>query len=841
MAHWTFSMAWRDSRGSRRRMILFVASMVLGVAALVAINSFGANLRSAIDEQAKALLGADMSVESGRPFADSVEVMIRDIGGDQSRRISFNSMALFPRVNGTRLSTIRAQDGVYPWYGEVETDPPSAVNGWVERGEALVDRTLMQQFELVTGDTVRVGGKDYRIAGALLQTPRESSGAGLFSPRVYVPLAGLDSTLFSFGSQADYEVYFRFNDGRDFEALADSIRPGLREARIGVDTIQEERDNWDSALTNLYRFLSLVGFIALLLGSLGVASAVHVYIRQRIDTVATLRCFGASGFETLSIYAMQALGMGMVGAAGGALLGVAVQLAVPSVLADALPVDVSFAISWPAVLLGAGIGVGVTVLFALLPLLAVRKISPLRAIRSQVDESAQGDTDAFTWAIRVLVAVGVVLFSILQAPTAMFGLAYAAAIAVVFGALALLARLLILGVKRLRNPALPYVVRQGLANLHRPNNQTLLLTLALGLGTFLIGTMLVTEQTLLSQVDLAGREGSANLVLFDIQSDQTAGVLEELSGAGVDVVDQVPMVTMRIESINGRTTLDIRNDSTRQGPRWPLTREYRSSYRDHLTVSETLVEGQFTTVSSRDADAVPISAERDVAADLGVVLGDTLVWNVQGIPVTTVIGSIREVDWRRIQTNFFFVFPSGVLEDAPQFMVVLGNAPTQTNSASAQAAVVRRYPNVSAIDVSLVLTVFEAIFSRIEFVIRFMALFSILTGFVVLFGAVVISRIQRISETVLLKTLGASQWQVIRIMLVEYVALGALASLTGLGLAIASGWALAFFVFKTPFTTGGPAMLWIVAGVVGLVVLIGLVSSRGVYQKHALEVLRSEA
>lgn len=840
MIKWILEMAWRDSRGSRRRMVLFVGSMVLGVAALVAINSFGANLRDAIDEQAKTLLGADLSLESDNAFPDSVEVLIGELGGEQSRQNSFSSMARFPSADGVRLSTIRAQDGIYPWYGEVETDPPSAADTWHRNGEALVDQTLMRQFALAPGDSVYVGRVGYEIAGTLLQTPRESGAAGLFSPRIYVPIARIDSTLLGFGSQAEYEIYFRFDDDRDVEALADSLRPLLRPARIGVDSVMEERDNWDRNLTNLYRFLSLVGFIALLLGSLGVASSVHVYIRQRLDTVATLRCFGASARATLSVYAIQALGMGLIGALGGVLVGVGIQLAVPRVLADALPVDVSFALAPGAIILGAGIGVGVTVLFALLPLLSVRRISPLRAIRSQVDHDEDQRADWITWVIRGIVATGIVIFAIVQAPSLEFGLGYSAAIAIVFGALALLARLMIWVVKRVRRQALPYVVRQGLANLHRPNNQTLLLTLALGLGTFLIGTMLVTERTLLAQVDLSGRAGAANLVFFDIQSDQMAGVLETLDESGVPVLEEVPIVTMRMESVKGRTVAEIRRDSTREGPRWPFTREYRSTYRAGLTASERLLEGTMTDSVGVD-EVVPVSVERDLAADLDVAVGDTIVWNVQGVSIPSVIGSVREVDWRRVQTNFFFVFPKGVLESAPQFGVVLAKSPDEASAVRAQSDVARRYANVSAIDVSLVLNVFDAIFSRIAFVIRFMALFSILTGFIVLLGAVVISRIQRIAETVLLKTLGASQRQVLRIMVVEYVALGLIASLTGLGLAILSGWALAAFVFESPLTTGGPGLLLITAGVVGLVVAIGVASSRGVYRRSALDVLREEA
>lgn len=840
MTGWMFRMAWRDSRGSRRRLLLYVGSMVLGVAALVAINSFGSNLRQAIDEQAKTLLGADMSVESSRPFSDSLETVIAELGGQQSRRISFASMALFPETGGTRLSTVRAQDGIYPWYGTVDTDPPEASQDYVWEGDALVDKTLMQQFSLSPGDSVRIGDRTYRIAGTLLKTPRESSAVSLFSPRIYIPLAGVDTTLFSLGSRAEYEVYFRFDDGRDVEALADTLRDPLREQRVGVDTVAEAKENWDEGLTNLYRFLSLVGFVALLLGSLGVASAVHVYIRQRIETVATLRCYGASGNATLGVYAIQAAGMGLVGGVAGAALGIAVQLAVPALLADALPVDVSFSISWGAILMGAGIGVGVTLLFALLPLLGVRRISPLRAIRSQIAEES-GRADAATWAVRLIVAGGIVGFSMVQAPTPVFGLAYAAAVAVVFGALALVARGLIVGLRRIRQGSLPYVARQGLANLYRPNNQTLLLTLALGLGTFLISLMLVTENTLLSQVQFSAGEDQPNLVFFDIQPDQADGVERVLSDEGIRIMARVPIVTMRIASIKGQTVSQIREDTTREGSSWQFRREYRSTFRSELTDSETLLEGVFSPTASLGDGAIPISAERDIAADLGVSLGDTIVWNVQGIPMTTVVGSIREVEWRRVQTNFFFVFPSGVLESAPQFAVVLAQADSDSSSASAQSAVVRSFPNVSAIDISLVLTVFEAIFSRISFVIRFMALFSVLTGFVVLSGAVVISRLQRVSESVLLKTLGASQSQVLRIMMVEYTALGLLASASGLLLALGCGWGLARFVFETPFAGGGWQVLVVVLGVVALVVAIGALSSRGVYRRQALEVLRAEA
>lgn len=839
MIGWIFRMAWRDSRGSRRRLVLYVASMVLGVASLVAINSFGDNLRRAVDDQARTLLGADLSMESGRPFPDSIETIIAGLGGEQSRRTSFASMALFTGSGLTRLATVRAIEGDFPWYGSVETEPAEAASWYRQRGEALVDKTLMQQFDLGVGDSVRIGRRAYAISGRILSTPRESAAIALFSPRIYVPREGLDESLLDLGSRADYEVYFRFDDGRDVDALVDTLGPRLRAARIGFDTVSEERDNWDRALTNLYRFLGLVGFAALLLGSLGVASAILVYVRQRIDTVAVLRCFGASARATTGIYLVQALAMGVIGAVAGALLGVGVQIALPRVLGDFIPVDVTVAISWPSVFLGMGTGVAVTFLFALMPLLKVRSVTPLRAIRSSVESVESQGFDGFTWSVRALVALGIVLFAVVQAPSVQFGLGYALAIAVVFLALAVVARSLVTIARRAVPVAAPYLVRQGIANLHRPNNQTLLLMLALGLGSFLIGTMVVTEQTLLRQVQLTGEGASPNLVFFDIQSDQARGVRTVVEDMGIPVLDEVPIVTMRLAAVRGRSVDDIVSDSS-SSSRWAFRREYRSTYRDALTSSEILVAGTLGPAGMEGAGLPLVSAGMDIAEDLGIGIGDTLVWNVQGAPIETVVGSLREIDWRRMQTNFFFVFPTGVLERAPQFTVLLVRAPNDSTSAAVQQKVVGDYPNVSAIDISLVLDVFQAIFSRIAFIVRFMALFSILTGFIVLSGAVVASRVQRIEETVLLKTLGASRKQILRIMLVEYSTLGILAAATGLVLSLGGGWVLARFVFDTRLSASGIQLGMIVIGIVAVVVTIGAVSSRGVYRRQALEVLRAE-
>ena len=841
---WILKMAWRDSRGSRKRLALYLSAMVLGVAALVAIRGFGDNMSRTVDQEAKTLLGADLRLESDQPFDDSTEVLIDSIGGTQARRISLGSMAVFPKTGDTRLTAVRAVEGGYPFYGALTTRPDSAAARYQSGRRALVASTLLTQYDVQVGDSVRIGSVTYEIAGEIKQAPGESSFSSAARPPIYVPRAGLDSSLLGRGSLAEYEVYFKFEDDRDIQQLVSGIEAFGERRDLDTDTVEEEAEDWKEGLGNLYRFLSLVGFVALLLGSLGVASAVHVYVRRRLESIAVLRCLGASAGKTFRIYLAQSAVLGLLGAGVGSLIGVVLQAYVPRLLADFLPFEISFAFSGSAVGLGLGVGLGVTLLFALWPLLEVRGISPLRALRSNVEPSTGGWRDPARWVVAGLVATGVTGVALLQAPTWEIGLGYAGGIAAVFGVLALVSWGIVEGVRRFFPTSWSYPWRQGLANLYRPQNQTTVLMLALGLGTFLIVTLFLTQRTLLEQIRVTGGDGRPNLVLFDVQSDQVDGVKDLVESEGLPLMANEPIVTMRLQGVNGRTVADIRRDSTTRAT-WAHEREYRVTYRDRLTESETLVEGEFVgRVQSnpfRTGAAVPISIEQEIAnEELNVGIGDTLTFDIQGRKLDAYVSSIRSVDWQRIGTNYFVVFPEGVLEAAPRMNVLLSRTTSDEQSARLQRRLVKEYPNVSAIDLSLVLSTVKDLFGRLAYVIRFMALFSIVTGLIVLAGAVVVSRYQRAEESVLLKTLGASRHTVLLIMTVEYLFLGVFAAATGILLALIAAWSLSFFVFEGPFVVAPWALLVTFVVVVLLTIGIGLLNSRGLYDRPPMDVLRAE-
>lgn len=834
-------MAWRDSRSSRKRLVLFSLAIIFGVGALVAIRSFGHNLERAIQDQSKALVGADLVVGSRQAFTPEIEEFIRPLGVRQAREVSFSSMVYFPKTEESRLVQVRGLAGEFPFYGEFETVPAGAKQRLEEGDFLLMEESMMLQFGASIGDSVRIGSETFELAGAIKRVPGEMAAVGLLAPRVYIPLRSVEATgLLQYGSVARHKVFIEFAPDTDVPALLDEIRPQLRELRLWTETVERRQEDLGRTMEHVQTFFQLVGFVALLLGSIGVASAVHVYVKRKIETAAVLRCLGASARQAFGIYLVQGMALGLVGAAAGAALGVGLQMVFPILLRDLLPFDVDIFLSWKSVWEGFAVGFAICVAFTLLPLLSIRRVSPLRAIRRGSGFEKDRRRDPLRWVVYALIAGGVVGFSVLQTGSFKAGFAFAGGIAAAFSALALVASLIIFSVKRFFPRSWPYVWRQGLANLYRPENRTVLLMLTLGLGTFLILTLYLSRDLLLQQVTVMGEGDRPTMAFFDVQDDQRdemAGLMEEM---GLPVLQDVPIVTMRLTAVNDRSVTEIIRDPDRNTPDWVLRREYRSTYRSELVSTEQLIEGVWTGKVDPEEEPYPVSVEQGIANDLGLALGDTLTFDVQGVPIETMVGSIRQVEWQRVQPNFFVVFPEGVLEPAPKFHVMVTRTESEEQSAQLQRTVVQRFPNISAIDLSLILETLDSIVGKISLVIRFMAMFTVATGLMVLAAAVATSRYQRMQEGVLLRTLGASRLQVQKIMFIEYLCLGTLAGLTGALLAIGGAWGLAAFAFKVPFAPSLLSPVIAVGATACVTVLVGIVSSRGALNQPPLEVLRSE-
>lgn len=834
---WLLKMAWRDGKASYGKLLLFVFSITLGVAAVVSVQSFSRLLKENIAQQSKELLGADFLIESDKPVNERVQGIIDSLGGADAREINFLSMASFPGNNGTKLLEVRGVEVGFPFYGDLETQPSTAAMDF-RKGEALVEATTMIQFDLKAGDSIKLGAITLPIAGALESVPGSTSVFGAIAPPVLIPLEYIDSTgLIQTGSRIDYKYYFQAAENQDLEVLNDELGPVLDAEQADIDTHLSEARRMGRRYENFGKFLNLVGFIALLLGCVGIASGMGIYVQMKLKSIAVLKCLGASKKQSYLIFFIQIASMGLLGGLLGTVFGYLLQQLFPVLLGDLIPVEVGVTLSFQSILLGLSLGLAMSVLFALYPLMKTLYVSPLEALR--VVQENRSRSKLATTAVGMGIVLFVFSFSFWLLGNFQRSLFFVLGLLMVFLILTGIARLFMWALQQFFPHSWGFIARQSLKNLFRPQNQTLVLVLAIGIGTFLISTLYFTKDMLLEKAAIEDRANSANMILMDIQTQQVDAVAKTIESSGIPVIDKIPIVTMRVESIKGRLVDEIRKDTTSQVGRWILNHEFRVTYRDSLINSEHLLAGQWVSNVEKDTD-VPISVSNDFANMAKVSVGDEVAFNVQGRMMNTVVTSIREVDWSRLQPNFSIVFPSGVLENAPQFGVMTTRTNSDEGSAKLQQQLVREFPNVSILDLKRILSLLEEILGKIGWVINFMAFFSIFVGVAVLMGAIYSSKHQRVKQGALLRTLGAKSGQILKMIALEYAILGFLGAFMGVLLAVLGSSLLAWMLFETTFVPSSIPFVIILPAITFLVFALGVGNSLGIVRNSPLTVLKRE-
>jgi len=840
-----------DLLSSWQRFAFVIVAFALGVAILVAVSGFSAGVRSSIETEAKSLLAADISVSS------SQNLQVQAFAGVSanarfSQEITFASMLGVPgNSRAARLVQVRGIEGDYPFYGTPKIDPQASLEAVRSQqiresvGEppgALVDAILAQQFALKLGDLINLGSTQFRVLGIIQSFPGESYARTVIAPKVFVPLRSLSETgLLQRGSRVTYKRYYAFESDQDLKSSLKALETNQPNFHFEIGTVASRKENIERVLNNVSRYLILVSLVALILGALGVASAMYTYIRSRLAIVAAMRCIGATSGQVLLLYLGQGAILAVIGTVSGAIIGITVQYLLPLVLGEFIPLPVEFEVSFDSMIEGVLAGLLTSAFFCVVPLLSVVSISPLHAIR----EGASGQLSTKT-SRHFSLKVGVVGVLLLCAITTALARSIPHGLAFSGGLLVLVVILWVVSfgtsrlIKSLRPRGGSFGLRYGMASLHRPQNQTTTLVLTLGLATFLLAVIYLSRTILLTQLTVAGSGIRPNLVLFDVQEDQRDEVRALTTTNGLTIAQEVPIVTMRLVSINGVDNLALRADS--EIPQWTLRREYRSSYRDSLIESENVISGELIPKFSGNiqSDAVPVSVEEGIAKNLKLKINDGVVFDVQGLQIRTVIKSIRRVDWRRIQTNFFFLFPQGVLESAPQFYAIMTHSPSISATVNLQQGLLEKFGNVSAIDLNLILETADQIFAKIATAIKFLAAITALSGLLVLSGAIATTRSTRVREFLLLRTVGATRSQLVAATIVEFMLLALCSCIVGLGAGIAAAWGLSAFYFAIPFSPPLIPLLSIATGVTLLVLIIGTSSTIGLLRTNAVEVLRGE-
>jgi putative ABC transport system permease protein len=831
-------MAWRETRAAWRHFLALFACVALGVGALVGVGSFAASLDRTLAREARALMGGDVELRSARPLDADTRARVARLAGagaTVTRIRELVSMVRQPGPGRALLVELKAVEPAYPLYGRLEREPDRPLAELIGGDGALVEEPLLARLGLRVGDSLLIGAARFTITGVLRREPDRAAGAFTLGPRVLIAAAGLDRTgLVQPGSRVRHRLLVRLPEASPARAVADALGRDLAEPAVRIVTAEEAQPGLRRFFSQLTTYLGLVGLVSLLVGGIGVAAAVRSFVRTKLVPIAVLKVIGGTSSQLVATYALQSLLLGALGSVAGVGLGLGVQALLVPLLAGFVPFEIEIAPSALVAARGVMMGVLVTLLSALWPLLEVRQVRPAILLRHPIDAWRGARRP---WLVALLIATSLATLSVWQAGSFKTGGVFVGAAGLALCLLALTGRGIQLLARRL--PRLPSLAaRHGLANLHRPGNDAAGVVVALGIGVMLVVSVAVLERALARQLDHERRREAPSFFFVDIQPDQVEGFVQavaRLDGGAPPVV--TPVVRARLAAVGGRAVTPAARRG-RAEDTWHLTREYALTFTETPPPASAIVRGRWWTPAEA-AERPRISVEEEIARRLAVDVGGTLTFDIQGVKIDAEVMSLRRVDWQSLSANFFVVFSAGALDGAPVTYIATARVPRPAE-ARLQDAVAAAFPNVTAIPVRDVLDRVLRVLDHIGLAIRVVALFVIGAGLVVMAGALQTSRAQRLHESVLLKTLGASRGAVARVFAVEYACLGVTAGIGGSALAALLAWIVLEFVLDVP-PTFEPAPL--VAGVLAAVALSAAVGGLATFRllgHRPLPVLRGE-
>jgi putative ABC transport system permease protein len=857
-------MMARELRSSWRRLLFFFVCVAVGVGAIVALRSVIQSVRGGLMAEARSIIASDVLISTNRAWTETLRERLdaRLAGAEVLEQVESIETATMVRPEQgaatARMVELRGVQDGFPLYGQLLLEDGVTFSHDLLRGRgALVRPELLAQLDTPVGGRIVIGGEPFTVRGVITQEPGRRAGAFSFGPRVLVDYDDLQSLgLLTFGSRASYQILLRVRDDA-VERLTRDIRRDFREQFVQARSYRSTEDNIGEDLLRAENYLSLVGFIMVVLGGIGVWSVTRVFVKQKIRSVAILKCVGASSRQVLATYVAQVLFLGL----GGSLLGVIIAAlaiaAIPESAAAAFD-NVTYRLTGSAALQGLAVGLLVSLLFSLVPLLEVRRVKPLLLLRggdgSAAQHPARGPA-SLPWSLLpavlrradpVQVAAAVLVTAALVAVAAWQAASWQVALVVCggFAAVALVLHgagaLLIRAVRPLA--AAPYFpLRHAVGSLARPGNQTRVILLAVGLGSFFVLGVRAVQSNLLEQFSVQLQRGGVDMFLVDVQQDQAEGVRAFIEQSTAVDPRLIPVLRARVTGVRGRdanleTHEDVRGRS--------LGREYVITYRSHLEENETLVEGRFWADQPPLADGseLEVSIEEGIRDRARVALGDVMRFDILGRIIHARVTSVRRVAWEDARSGgFMFVFRPGTLEQAPHTYIGTLRAPEEPAArALFQRDLVAEFPNVSAIDIREVMARIQGIIDNVTLAISIVGAVALASGALILVGAVAMTKFQRVYEAAILRTLGASTRLLATMLALEYSALGLIAGLVGATGALALSWGVSRFVFHIDWQPA-PILLSIGALVTAaLVGLIGVLASADVLRRKPLATLRAE-
>lgn len=835
-------MAWREMRPSIKKLVFMVSAIAVGVGALTGIKGFSLALNQSMLRSARELIASDFAVRTSRTPSEQELSTLESIerrGAQMTRITETMSMASPAATSKPILCSVKAVDpNMYPFYGTVLLDPAIPLRQALTDDSAVVAEDFLIRTGITREDDIQIGDSQFHIAAVLKEEPdRLASGIEL-GPRILITLAGLERAgLIQFGSRASESFLFKLPaQGLSLREATGIVRSGFSQRARIVD-FRNPNPSITHGLEHMTNYLSLIGLLALLVGGLGVATTIHTYLQQKLDSIAIIKCLGGRARQIMRIYLIQGVLLGVLGSLIGVCLGYVVQRLFPQLLVGLLNIPTQLEIAPSAAIQGFLIGLVTTMLFLLPPLLAIGKVRPARVFLREMPETRYNvlkrlRQDPLPLLLSIVLLIGAGLLASWLAESIVRGFVFIGGLAGAILVLSLGAKLLLVGLKHIPRPS-SLAVRHGLANLYRPGNHVTSILVAMGIGVAFILTVYFIQTSLLAQIVRSAPTDFPNLFLMGIterDKDPLSSFLQEQRGT-VDSNSLIPMVSARLEKLDGKTMDQISRES-------PDRRFYRGEYSltwtPDVPQNTEIIEGQWWKPPYNEN---LISVTEEAARRMQIGLGSVLQFNCSGVSVSGRVSSIRNVEFARPGSSNQFVFSPGALDNLPASYIGALHVP-QSQVSHIQSELFSRFPSVTSIDVGQVLNRVQNLLDKIAGIIRFVAFFAILSGIIIMASSIASTRYQRIREAVLLKTLGATRIQVARIQAAEFLIIGLVAGLIGGLLAAAAARYLLGNLLDTEFEFRWIPFMVGTAATAAIAIATGWIASRGVLNSKPLEILR---
>jgi putative ABC transport system permease protein len=840
------ALAFAETRGAGKRFLFFVICLAIGVGAVMTIKSASDIMEQAILGESKSLLAADIEIKSSWPQSETDRAYQKSALPQSEFQLlrEVHAMARFPSARSKRngsllveLKSVPTAPPLYPYYGKFKTKPALPINELLSGSGALVAPSFLLKTKLKVGDTFQLGSVTARISGVIEGEPDRISLAFSLGPRVIVSNATLDqSQLIAPGSRIRYKTLIRLPQDVDPEQAVTRLEFGLKDQGTSIRTYRDVASNLTKSVDRMGKYLGSVGVIALLMGGIGIAMIIRTFMAQKLDTIAILNCLGATSRTVFQVYLLQAVLLGLIGSGLGVGIGYGLQYLLPSKMSGLLNVQFEPGFLWMPAAQSMSLGIMTTLLFTLWPLIRAVRTRPLRLFRhiAEEEELAKGSRRQ-RWIMATLFALGLAGIIVWQAESIQRGLVFLIALAVAMGLLAGISALLL---KTLRTmpPSKRMTRRYGLANLYRPNNQAVSIITALGIGIMLVLTIRLVQMDMIAMLKKNTDIKPPNFFFIDIQRGQIDTFEKVVHQTVPDAkLELTPLVRSRLFSIDDRKMKNWQYKN-RRDEEWFINKEFSVTHMMELPKRDNnLIEGRWWT--PEESKLSQVSLEEDAARRLGAQLGSKLTMDIQGIPITAEVTSIRKVSWRNIRTNFYMIFSPGALAQAP--VTYIGTVSLDKSKETAmQESVVNALPNITALSTRDIVDTVESVVNKLLTLVDFMSGFAIVSGLFILSGAIASTKFRRMKESAILKTLGAKRSVVASILGYEYAMLGVIAATIGVLLSAGLSWAVMEYIVKSDWNLRIVPLGWALLTAVILTTVTGIVSSLDVLRNKPIQTLR---